>query len=35
MFQRLAERLPGLRLAQEPDASGWIEPHSGRLVLQV
>ena len=35
MFERLAERLPGLRLAQEADASGWIEPHSGRLALQV
>jgi cytochrome P450 len=35
MFQRLAERFPGLRLSEEPDARGWIEPHSGRLPLQV
>jgi cytochrome P450 len=33
MFQRLAERLPGLRLAEEV-ADGWVEPHSGRLALQ-
>ena len=33
MFQRLAERLPGLRLEEEPDSSGWIEPHFGRLAL--
>jgi cytochrome P450 len=35
MFQRLAQRLPGLRLAPDQDGSGWIEPHSGRLLLQV
>jgi cytochrome P450 len=35
MFRRLAERLPGLRTAGAPEASGWIEPHSGRLPLLV
>lgn len=32
MFQRLAERLPGLRLADEL-AGGWIAPHDGTLLL--
>ncbi len=35
VFRRLAERLPALRLAEAGDASGWIEPHSGRLPLLV
>lgn len=33
MFQRLAERLPGLRLAEERH-DGWIAPHSGTLLLE-
>lgn len=32
MFRRLAERLPALQLAEEPQ-DGWIAPHSGRLRL--
>jgi cytochrome P450 len=35
MFQRLAERLPTLRVARAPEASGWIEPHFGQLPLLV
>jgi hypothetical protein len=35
MFERLAKQFPGLRLTEELDARGWVEPHSGRLALQV
>ena len=35
MFRRLAERLPTLRLVDQPGRSGWIEPHHGQLPLQV
>lgn len=34
MFQRLAERLPGLRLARDA-GGGWIAPHGGTLPLTV
>ena len=33
MFARLAEQLPTLRLADEADKAGWIEPHFGSLAL--
>jgi cytochrome P450 len=35
MFQRLAERLPTLRLARDPGPDGWIAPHSGELPLRL
>jgi len=35
MFARLAEQLPTLRLAEDPRAGGWIEPHVGELALTV
>ncbi|MDA0179466.1 cytochrome P450 [Solirubrobacter phytolaccae] len=34
MFRRLAERMPGLQLAEDP-GGGWIAPHSGTLPLAV
>lgn len=34
VFRRLAERVPGLQLAQDP-GGGWIAPHSGQLPLAI
>jgi cytochrome P450 len=35
MLERIAEQLPGLRLARDPGEHGWIAPHSGELPLTV
>jgi cytochrome P450 len=33
MLERIAAQLPSLRLVDDPGELGWIEPHSGRLML--